>query len=163
MSLTHRSLLSCPYCVDTQNPLLSSRLMKGSSGYLARYFFRKPPSKSARTPSMSTRTRSLLPEVEEDDMFRQILLNGWRSKGFALPSRRVVVPDSNITECWLSGCSSTSNQLLSTANGECKQWMKSAWESKGFPNNAAVQPSRFSTWYLLCYSFCRLFFVGVNC
>lgn len=99
MSLTHRSLLSCPYCVDTQNPLLSSRLMCGSSGYRARYFFRNPPSKSARTPSMSTRTRSLLPEEEEDDMFTQILLNGSRSKVFPLlPSRRVVLNSNNIVD-----------------------------------------------------------------
>lgn len=62
--LTQRSLLSCPYWVDTQNPLRSSKVMKGSFGYLSRYFFRNPPSKSAMTPSMSTRTRNLLPEED---------------------------------------------------------------------------------------------------
>lgn len=59
-TLTHRSALSSPYWVDTQNPLRSSRLMYGSFGYLSLYFFKNPPSKSARTPSMSSKMRSLV-------------------------------------------------------------------------------------------------------
>ncbi len=48
-----------PYCVDTQNPRLSSKDRKGSFGKLSLYFFKNPPSKSAITPSISTSTRSL--------------------------------------------------------------------------------------------------------
>ncbi len=58
-TLTHRSLLMSPYCVDTQNPLLSSKDIKGSFGNFSWYFFKNPPSKSAITPSISTSTRSL--------------------------------------------------------------------------------------------------------
>lgn len=74
IALSHRSLRSSSYCEDTQNPRLSSKLMNGSLGYLARYFFRNPPSKSAMTPSISTSTRSLLP-AEADDMFTEMHLH----------------------------------------------------------------------------------------
>lgn len=46
-----------PYCSDTQKPRRSSSATKGRSGKRARNFRRKPPSKSASTPSMSTSTR----------------------------------------------------------------------------------------------------------
>ncbi|TNN43059.1 hypothetical protein EYF80_046738 [Liparis tanakae] len=74
--------------------------MWGSSGYRARYFFRNPPSKSASTPSMSTRTRSRLPggaeekEEEDEDMSAQIRFKRSRSEVFRLPSRRAV-PNSD--------------------------------------------------------------------
>lgn len=117
LCLTHRSLLSRPYCEDTQKPLRSSRAIKGSLGYLLRYLRKKPPSKSARTPSMSTRTRSFLAEVEPEDIFPQIFLHGSRSKVDPLPSRRV----GRIRSIVGYGGSTPGNGLAHPTNGyNCK-------------------------------------------